>query len=341
VEEGAGLGADGRRGADAAEVAGWDAQALLEAAEQEGDVGALGAVVGVELVEDQVLEGVGAVMVPEGAVLGAEEEEVEHPVIGEQEVGRALAEVLPHVLEVVLVGDDVGACAADVEAGADLAAQARIPGMGPAMDLAGEPRGLVGGERVHWIEDDRLDPWLAAVAPAMVEEREEEALGLARAGAGGDEGGARARIRAGEALPGAELVGVGIKGGADLEGGAGGRGAAKREAKIEIRAAEEAVLRIGEVVEQGALVGAVAQREGGAEVVPEGRLKLGGDDGGEHARMVTQASAERERFLGYVWVGGSGRAGGASSSVASASWFRAVANSERSSVIVSGSRPSG
>ena len=53
----------------------------------------------------------------------------------------------------------------------------------------GDAPGLVGGERVHRIEDQRLDARLPGgpLASAVVEDRVQEALGLARAGAGGDQ----------------------------------------------------------------------------------------------------------------------------------------------------------
>ena len=49
--------------------------------------------------------------------------------------------------------------------------------------------GLVGGQRVHRVQQDRLDAGLALLplAAAVVEHRDQERLGLARAGAGGDQ----------------------------------------------------------------------------------------------------------------------------------------------------------
>ena len=78
------------------------AECATEAAEQHGDVGALGAVVGVELVEHEVLQRVGLVGGPQVAVLAPEQEEVEHLVVGEQDVGRVVAQHFALVDEVVL-----------------------------------------------------------------------------------------------------------------------------------------------------------------------------------------------------------------------------------------------
>ena len=90
----------GGAGADAAVTAGLQVQLGPQAPEQAGHVAALGAVVGVQLVEDDVADGVGAGVLPQLAVLGTEHEEVEHLVVGQQDVRRVLAEDFP-------VGDDV------------------------------------------------------------------------------------------------------------------------------------------------------------------------------------------------------------------------------------------
>ena len=64
----------------------------------------------------------------------------------------------------------------------------------------GEPPRLVVGQRVHRVEDQRLDPGDARALGAqhVVEDRVEERLGLARPGAGGDQRRQRARLRLAE-----------------------------------------------------------------------------------------------------------------------------------------------
>src|SRR6185369_15043037 len=74
----------GAHGADAAIAR---AEARLEAADQAGDIGALCAVVGVQFIEDEVAECVLLVLLPEELVLRAQQEEVQHLVVGEQYVG--------------------------------------------------------------------------------------------------------------------------------------------------------------------------------------------------------------------------------------------------------------
>lgn len=56
------------------------------------------------------------------------------------------------------------------------------------MDGRGQPSSLVGGQRVHRVDDDRLYALPAAVSEAVIENRVEEALGLAGPCARGDEG---------------------------------------------------------------------------------------------------------------------------------------------------------
>ena len=96
---------------------------------------------------------------------------------------------------------------------------------GVASDEAGEAAGLVGGQRVHGVEDEGLDAGnaLGAGAQDVVEDRVEEGLCLARAGAGGDDGrlGAVAAL-GGQAPVGVLLVLVGGQAWVPVEGAVGG-----------------------------------------------------------------------------------------------------------------------
>src|SRR5699024_6259624 len=76
----------------------------VEASQEHADVGSLGAVVGVELIEHQVAQG-RAGGFPERPVGAAKQQLVEHLVVGEHDVRDAAADHLPVGDEAVL-GDD-------------------------------------------------------------------------------------------------------------------------------------------------------------------------------------------------------------------------------------------
>ncbi len=80
---------------------------------------------------------------------------------------------------------------ADVEAGGD-----RRTAPGRRDQQRGQTPGLVGGEGVHRVEDERLGPGHAGAVRAntVVEDRVQERLGLARAGAGRDQRRQRPRL---------------------------------------------------------------------------------------------------------------------------------------------------
>ncbi|MNZ97760.1 hypothetical protein D3C78_1170150 [compost metagenome] len=138
------------------------------------------------------------VVAPQPLILRPQQQVVEHLVVGEQDVRRVLAQGVAMgdhligrhaaVLRTVIAGEQ-----ADAELGLQLA---HFPGEAPR---------LIGGQGVHRIDDDRLDA-LATLAQAVVEQRIHEALGLARAGAGGDDG--RLRQRAAQSLEGQLLMPV-------------------------------------------------------------------------------------------------------------------------------------
>ena len=55
------------------------------------------------------------------------------------------------------------------------------------VDKPCQARGLISRERVHRVDQDRLDPWLSRLTDALVQDRQQEALGLPRTGARGDQ----------------------------------------------------------------------------------------------------------------------------------------------------------
>ena len=61
------------------------------------------------------------------------------------------------------------------------------------MDDASDPLRLIGRQRIHGVDEDRLDPRVARLRPAVVEGRVQEALGLAGTRPGGDHGGSSRR----------------------------------------------------------------------------------------------------------------------------------------------------
>ena len=74
------------------------------------------------------------------------------------------------------------------------------------MDGFSEAFGLIGGQGVHRVDDDRLDT-RAGIADAVIKRRVEKTLGLAGTRARCNQGGSRSAI-GGESLPGLLLVPV-------------------------------------------------------------------------------------------------------------------------------------
>jgi hypothetical protein len=154
-----------------------------------------------------------------------------------------------------------------------------------AEDRVGEAPGLIARERVHRVEHDRLDAGLAGLSRAqgVVEQREHEALGLAAAGAGGDQRCARLLASARQPLPREELVQVRRVRRDDIErrGHARGRGR-ERERDAQVRALEHA-LRAAQELEERGLEPAIGERPRAPQVVEEGGAELACDDPGDHA----------------------------------------------------------
>ena len=158
-------------------------QREAEAPQQHRHIGALRAIVGVKLVEDEVLQRLCALR-PDPRVRLAQQQLVEHLVVRQQDVRRAAAHdravgdqavrAHPRAFGAELAGEQPGGHAAE---------------RGVRRDELREALRLVVGERVHRIEDQRLHPADAARLGAqdVVEDRVEERLGLARPGARRDE----------------------------------------------------------------------------------------------------------------------------------------------------------
>ena len=252
------------------------AQGHPEPAQQDGDVGALGPVVGVELVEHEIGQAQ-RTLGPQGLVVGAQQELVEHLVVRQQDVGWVVAQ--HGAVRDEPDGGDAGAPltglpragVAGVEAGGH-ALKCRILG-----EELGEAPRLVVGERVHRVEDERLHAPLTATpsAHAVVEDRVQERLRLTGAGARGDDrrvraGLVRAEILAGQAGVSLGLVTVGRKGGPPVEVPLPLRaGGPERQPQPHVRALEDAVFRIFEELRQRPSRLGVGERERGGEVVDQ------------------------------------------------------------------------
>lgn len=223
-----------------------------EPAQQHRDVSALRAVVGVEFVEHQVLQRFSR-QPPHVGTARVQQHMVEHLVVGEQDVGW-------RIVHEGTVGDqpvsrDAGTPAAALLAGVQPGrdrSKCRVTG-----DQLGEALSLVVGERVHRVEDQRLHSGDAGLLRAqhMIENREQERLGLTRTGAGRDQGRLRPFLfLRRKSLEGARLMPVWSEGvGHPIQMIAPPlAGWRKRQAQPHIRPLEHAVGRItDEVGEHG------------------------------------------------------------------------------------------
>ena len=161
-------------------------EAIAQAADQAGQIGALGAIKAVELVDDEIAKNTCMVVLPEALHMGLDQQIIQLFVVGEQDVGRRL-------MQGVLVGDHAGGGhgrggrvvgGADVETGAQ-------PGEGRnGVDEIGDAPRLVGGQGIHRVDQDRLDPpsALGVLLAAVLQEWQEKALRFAGSGAGGHQG---------------------------------------------------------------------------------------------------------------------------------------------------------
>ena len=176
-------------------------QPRLQAAQEQRQIGALSTVEGVQLIHHHIAQRLRRVLAPEMPVLGTDQQVVEHLVIGQQDVGRILAQR-------GAVGDHArrrhhhlpAAVLARTTAHEQAHPQS-VEGRGPRYHLRKAPS-LIGGQRVHGINHQRLDAGHAFSdrAGAMLQHGVEETLGLAAARAGGDQS-ARRPATAGQPLP--------------------------------------------------------------------------------------------------------------------------------------------
>ena len=141
-----------------------------------------------ELIHHQVAQGAAAigqaaVVGPEALHLGLEEQVIELLVVGEQDVGRGL-------VQGALVGDHAGGAHRRrglIVGGTDVEPDPQTGQRGGGVNELGDAPGLIGGQGIHRVDEDRLDAptALGMLQAAMVEERQQEALGFAGAGARG------------------------------------------------------------------------------------------------------------------------------------------------------------
>ena len=280
-------------------------QDQAQAPQQHAHIGALRTVVGVELVEHQIAQR-GGRRFPERPVGAAQQQLVEHLVVRQQHVRGGAADHLA-VGDEPVRGDDGGGLAG------------RLPGVqrgGEALVRRGlgedlrEAAGLVVGERVHRVEDQRLDPADPGLlrAGGVVEHGVEEGLGLAGAGAGGDDRGLReaepglvllaGHVRGGgEAGEGGGLVGVGLEpvrqAGHELACGGGIAAAGEGQAGAQVGAQEDPGALLGEEGVQRARDRRVCERDRGGHVVDDRTAQVCGLPGGQQLRHDPSSSIRR------------------------------------------------
>ena len=233
-------------GADAAQGFLGHGQAVLQSADEAGEIGTLCAVEGVEFVHHQKPQRLGPVVFPEALAFRADQEAVQHSVVGQQDVRRGFMHGPAGPNDVVLQhgGGRVRRFRVRVHAGRDPAPQFRgVP------DAGCNAPGLILRQGIHGVDDDGLDARLVRVSATPVEDGQLEAFGLARTCAGGDDRGPRG---VGLQSPeGFQLVGVG--GVAERDRGEGlriGVCAGVGQVQAQVRSPEEIVRLLDEVVDE-------------------------------------------------------------------------------------------
>ena len=223
-----------------------------------------------ELVEHKVLQRFGRLL-PDALVLVTQQELVEHLVVSQQSVGGTVADDGAVGDEAVLADDGARwSLFTGVDRGGDLG-QLLIGG-----DEVGETLSLVVGQRVHGVEDERLGAGdtVAASPDDMVEDRQQEGLGFARAGTGGDQGGtwaAQRRVETGESFGLVVVWPKTLRHPGELIGGVP-RCRGKGHPGTQVRPLENALVRVTQELVEGALSVGVGEGEGGREVVQKGGL---------------------------------------------------------------------
>ena len=231
-----------------------------------------------QFVDDEVSKRLGSVALPEVALLRPEQHVVQHLVVGQQDIGRIADQRLARVDDFGrrhLVGRVLGALVG-VNANAQASQRRRLD------DERSDAPGLVGGERVHRIDDDRLDAALPLGADAGVEDRVEEALGLAGPGSGRDDAGSRPFAR--EPAERLFLVAVGpeTEGQVREEFGVGPR-SPEWQFERQPGALDQRVRRLDEVLDEA--VERLRRRgERRPQLVPQAGLDFAREDRRQHPR---------------------------------------------------------
>ena len=135
---------------------------------------------------DQIAEYAGGVVPPQREIDGPRQQQIEHLVVGEQDVRRVFAQDLAVLDEVVRSHSPTGR-----RTGLTHVQPRRHPApkRRSTVDDRGNTPRLIRRESVHGIDDDGLDAGRACLRAAVIEHRIEEALGLAGTGSGRDDGG--------------------------------------------------------------------------------------------------------------------------------------------------------
>ncbi len=127
-------------------------------------------------VEHDELPALASAIVKQWAVVGADEQVLQHRVVGEQDVGRSVAHFVAeyHFTREAFLGPPIGVAPpvpAVLGCLADVLTECRTetrPRLTQAPTDVAQPVSLVVGERVHRVEDHGPDPWLAQLASEML-----------------------------------------------------------------------------------------------------------------------------------------------------------------------------
>jgi hypothetical protein len=251
-----------RRRPDPAEAPRREIRACFQSTHQARHVGRLRAVVDVNLVEHEVAERAGMARREEPGVLRVQKEQIEHPIVRQQHVRRVLPQCAPPLLRL----------RTHVEPDAHLVFQSRI-----RRDHSLRSLDLIGRERVHRIDDDRLDagPLSRVLPKAVIEDRIEETLRLPGARTRRHQRRARRLVARREPLPRRDLVRVGREVGRQVQRRRRVRARPpKRQPQIDERPTKEPLLRVLQEREEPPLEPLALQPERGAQVVDESSTRL-------------------------------------------------------------------